>query len=754
MRLERFLVLCALGAMVACEGEIGTIKPDEVINNPGTGTATDDDTDADSDTDTDADSDTDTDTDADTGLCADPKADADNDGLTNAEEGALGTDCLDDDSDDDGLPDGVEVNDYGTDPLDDDTDGGGTGDFDEILIFKTDPLDPTDDQDINGPTGGDTGGGGSGTGDTGGGVFGGCIDDDIGNQVPALYLGDTTGGTNDHSGTCTSGNAADHGLTFEAPFTGDFLFELPAIPNGFDTALIVFDGCGGAELACDDLIGGGESVTVSLDAGEEVLVVVDGNTGTEGEYELHVREIIESEIDCANSTDDDNDGVVDCNDTDCWDDAICEEICDDNIDNNGDGDIDCQDTICAATSPACGVTCPEHVMTDVGTVVGSTLGENDDYDLDCATVLNHSDQTVEFTAPSSGSYVFDTVGTVFSSNLGLLDVCGGNELECNDGWLGPFVGDQVAWYLDAGDSVVAVIDGEGIGLAHGEFTLNVAHLEASETVCDDLRDLDNDAFADCRDSDCATDPWCFEYDCNDGIDNDRGADEFLVDCQDPDCIGAKGCEICDDGLDNNGDTLVDCDDPDCAFDTANCFEDCTNGIDDDGDGQTDCVDTQCGGDPVCDEICDDGIDQDGDGDTDCDDTECRGDPACTGGCPNDVLTGTLPINVKGDNTGEGDEYGSGSCYNWPGGEDLTYEFTAPVTDTYTFSTEGSSFDTQLYALEDDCLGMEIVCSEDTLGHTTPLTSEIQLKLFAGQTIILVVDSGDGSAGSFNLEVSN
>ncbi|MDJ0806605.1 MAG: hypothetical protein QNJ78_07190 [Gammaproteobacteria bacterium] len=69
-------------------------------------------------------------------------------------------------------------------------------------------------------------------------------------------------------------------------------------------------------------------------------------------------------------------------------------------------------------------------------------------------------------------------------------------------------------------------------------------------------------------------------------------------------------EICDDGIDNDGDDLIDCDDS-----------------------------TDCNSDPVCDqpppiepEICDDGIDNDADGLTDCSDKDCRRDPACkTGG---------------------------------------------------------------------------------------------------------------------------
>ncbi|MFZ9982384.1 MAG: hypothetical protein ACO3FI_10165, partial [Cyclobacteriaceae bacterium] len=55
-------------------------------------------------------------------------------------------------------------------------------------------------------------------------------------------------------------------------------------------------------------------------------------------------------------------------------------------------------------------------------------------------------------------------------------------------------------------------------------------------------------------------------------------------------------EICNDGVDNDGDGLIDCNDSDCQFAPniergCNCFD----GIDNDGDGKTDASDTNCYG---------------------------------------------------------------------------------------------------------------------------------------------------------------
>ena len=56
---------------------------------------------------------------------------------------------------------------------------------------------------------------------------------------------------------------------------------------------------------------------------------------------------------------------------------------------------------------------------------------------------------------------------------------------------------------------------------------------------------------------------------------------------------------------------------------------CNDGIDNDGDGFTDCDDFDCDSDPNCNnEICDDGIDNDGDGFTDCEDFDCNSFSGC------------------------------------------------------------------------------------------------------------------------------
>lgn len=72
---------------------------------------------------------------------SDSNADSDGDGLSNKKEIELGTDPVFEDTDDDGLSDGEEVNTYNTNPLKADTDDDGINDGDEISM-GLDPLNP------------------------------------------------------------------------------------------------------------------------------------------------------------------------------------------------------------------------------------------------------------------------------------------------------------------------------------------------------------------------------------------------------------------------------------------------------------------------------------------------------------------------------------------------------------------------------------------------------------------------------------
>jgi large repetitive protein len=145
-------------------------------------------------------------------------------------------------------------------------------------------------------------------------------------------------------------------------------------------------------------------------------------------------------------------------------------------------------------------------------------------------------------------------------------------------------------------------------------------------ICDNRLDDDGDSLTDCMDDDCLGS--CPEL-CGDLKDNDG---DGATDCDDADCDGTCG-EVCGDARDNDLDGLTDCDDPDCY---GGCAEICDDGADNDGDGDIDCADDECAMES-CPEDCYDGRDNDLDGFIDCEDSECDGDcpEVCDDGRDND-----------------------------------------------------------------------------------------------------------------------
>lgn len=93
---------------------------------------------------------------------------------------------------------------------------------------------------------------------------------------------------------------------------------------------------------------------------------------------------------------------------------------------------------------------------------------------------------------------------------------------------------------------------------------------------------------------------------------------------------------------------------------------------------------------------------------------------------------------------------SGSC----GGEeapDQAFGFTAAQAGTYTFSTDGSDFDTVLYVLDGEgCGGPELACDDDG-GESTQ--SQVTVTLSEGQSVVVVVDGYDDASGAFTLSTS-
>jgi hypothetical protein len=145
--------------------------------------------------------------------------------------------------------------------------------------------------------------------------------------------------------------------------------------------------------------------------------------------------------------------------------------------------------------------------------------------------------------------------------------------------------------------------------------------------------------------------------CTDSSPRDTDGDVDADTASDADVDGdaeASVDEICNNGLDDDGNGQIDCADAACADDDGcrsalpGCeprVEYCEDGFDNDGNGDTDCEDLCCDAFcfyrdcPMCEygipfepldaELdCGDSRDEDCDGQTDCCDADCSSDPAC------------------------------------------------------------------------------------------------------------------------------
>lgn len=84
---------------------------------------------------------------------------------------------------------------------------------------------------------------------------------------------------------------------------------------------------------------------------------------------------------------------------------------------------------------------------------------------------------------------------------------------------------------------------------------------------------------------------------------------------------------------------------------------------------------------------------------------------------------TLPVVLFDNTIGRNDDF-TGSCGIGPA-PDFQLGFQAPWTGSFTFDTEGSSFDTVVYIHSGECGEIEIGCNDDFIGLDSKLTVELK-----------------------------
>ncbi len=368
---------------------------------------------------------------------------------------------------------------------------------------------------------------------------------------------------------------------------------------------------------------------------------------------------------CDNDFEDDGDGYIDCDDSDCALTEACapEALCQDGEDDDDDGATDCDDDDCAL-APNCSPegSCSNGSDDDLD---GQTDCADDDCELFCLAgcvdgeslitvpaiglpqVVDTSDVVVSFPVNAdgwlAGAAVRFSIQHTFPSDLDI-------SLESPDD--GPVIvlsSDNPA--SNTGEDYVDTLVGAGatVSITTGgtPFTGNFKPEESFDLVTGlpargDWRVVVHDDFA--GETGTVQSMELYACVCNgtagcetllaclDGGDNDGDA---MVDCGDPDCGTVAQCTAetaCDDDVDNNLDGLTDCADPDCVG-IAGCEQPestCNDDFDNDADDAIDCADSSCVATAHClaEPDCFDGTDDDGDGLTDCNDVGCNDVEGC------------------------------------------------------------------------------------------------------------------------------
>jgi hypothetical protein len=123
-----------------------------------------------------------------------------------------------------------------------------------------------------------------------------CADMNLGSALgPNVASGSVNNAGNQYQGCSGDGNDVTFG--WFAPAAGNYRIDLCGSQQSWDSVLSVRDGsCTGSSLACDDDSCGGAAglqgrVTVTLTAGQGIVIIVDSLAPQNGNYQLAITQL-------------------------------------------------------------------------------------------------------------------------------------------------------------------------------------------------------------------------------------------------------------------------------------------------------------------------------------------------------------------------------------------------------------------------------------------------------------------------------
>jgi hypothetical protein len=278
--------------------------------------------------------------------------------------------------------------------------------------------------------------------------------------------------------TCNAKDVYDgpeYAYVYTAPYDGSVTATLTNETAETDIFILDTTASGCDPTAC--LGWGYASATVTVKAGQNYYIVVDGFAGANGKYNLELSCVPAVETNCADGIDDDQDGATDCADSDCSSTTVC-------------------------APPACvagyQLTCGQsdswaNYYFGSTNVISNYLGcsNNDAYPA--------PEYTYKFVAATSGKVTVSMTAKTADTDLILIGgssgTCSSSQCLAYDVGAGTLTFDAVS-----GSTYYFVVD--GFNGAQGTYTIAVDCQTTAIEICNDGSDNDSDGATDCEDSDC------------------------------------------------------------------------------------------------------------------------------------------------------------------------------------------------------------------------------------------------------------
>lgn len=518
-----------------------------------------------------------------------------------------------------------------------------------------------------------------------------CVDGDLGSAVgEAVATGTTVGMGDDRAPSCGSGTAPDVAWTWTAPYAGTF--RITTDGSAFDTVLDVDEPTCDVvtEFACDNDGGMGtqSSVEVTLDAGEQVTINLDGAGVAAGAYQLNILPLVDS----------DGDGLYDFEEAELGTDP-------DSADTDGDGIVD-GDEAGTETSSGVGTDPLDADSDDDGLSDGVELNDRGTDPLDADS---DGDGLLDGTEAGVTTPTADTDPAVFVPDTDPTTTTDPNAADSDGDGLTDGAEDRDGdGALTIGETDPAATDTDGGGMSDGE---EVSLGRDPLVAADDDGDTDDDGLLDADELVAGTDPRAPDTDGDGLTDGDEvattGTDPLLADT-DGDGI-VDGDEVTSTGTDplvadTDGDGLVDGDevaitgtaplDADTDDDGLTDGEEVgTTGTDpldadSDGGGVTDGDEVAAGTNPTAGNAADDDGDSDDDGVSDADEAIAGTDPLTADSDGDGIsdgdaalVTGTDPLLADTDGDGIADGVEATSPEGGVGAVDTDGDGTVDGADT-------------------------------------------------------------------------